>query len=718
MKPLQSCFILSAIILIMTPHILAQTLGRTDGSKLWLSNMLPSENVQANHPTSICIQQESATFDMIKRELKIGLDKLFNESLSVEKKIKPGALMVGTSNLKTIKSYFDSEELNCLGEDGFIIRAFELPQIIVIAANTEKGALYGTFHYLRLLQTSNSSPETINVKEIPSYQRRILNHWDNLDGTVERGYAGHSIWKWDELPGKISSRYEEYARANASIGINGTVLNNVNANPEILTPNYLEKVQAIANVLRPWGIRVYLAVNFSSPKAIGGLPSSDPLNNEVKTWWKNKASEIYSLIPDFGGFLVKANSEGLPGPQDFGRTHADGANMLAKALEPFGGIVMWRAFVYSPGPDDRAKQAYTEFMPLDGKFLKNVIVQVKNGPVDFQPREPFSPLFGAMKRTTLMPELQITQEYLGFSSHLVYLGTLYKEFLESDTYVQGRNSTVARITDGSMFEDSITGIAGVANIGEDVNWCGHHFAQANWYVFGRLAWNNKLTAKEIAVEWLKQTFIHNQSFIDDLSKVMMQSREATVDYMTPIGLHHLMGWNHHHGPEPWCAVPGARPDWMPSYYHKADSAGIGFDRSSSGSNAIEQYSEPLRSMYDNPQLCPEDLMLWFHHLPWDYTLRNGKDLWTELCYKYSDGLNAVRLFRKIWDQNRDNVDSSRFDEVKQKLAIQEKEAVWWRDACLLYFQTFSRRPIPSELEQPVHQLDQLKKLKFEIKSHN
>ncbi len=710
--------LLSGIVISIPLFISAQSINPRDGSKLWFTGMQPANYAITDHPTSIYVPQESATFSIIKNELKNGLNMLFGPSVNIGKKLKTGSVFVGTSDLKIITKYIDSNELESLGDDGFIIRTFRTPDIILIAANTEIGVLYGTFHYLRLLQTTNTTLQNIDIKEIPSYQRRILNHWDNLDGSVERGYAGHSIWKWDELPEMNSPRYAQYARANASIGINGTVLNNVNASPEILKPGYLKKVQAIANVMRPYGIRVYLAVNFSSPKALSGIPTADPINEEVKSWWQNKADEIYQLIPDFGGFLVKANSEGLPGPQDFGRSHADGANMMADALAPHHGIVMWRAFVYSPGLDDRAKQAWNEFMPLDGKFRKNVLIQVKNGPVDFQPREPFSPLFGSMKHTTLMPELQITQEYLGFSDHLVYLGTLYNEFLDADTYVQGRNSTVARITDGTMFKDSITGIAGVANIGQDTNWCGHHFAQANWYVFGRLAWNNRLTAKEIATEWLKQTFSHDQMFIGDLSKVMMQSREAAVNYMTPLGLHHLMGWDHHYGPEPWCTVPNARPDWMPSYYHKADSIGIGFDRSATGSNAVSQYAEPLRSMFDDRSLCPEAFLLWFHHVPWNYTLRNGNDLWTELCYKYSSGVDAVRRFQKVWDDNRENIDPQRFEEVKKKLVTQTKEAVWWRDACLLYFQTFSHRSIPVELARPVHQLDQLKKLKFDLKNHN
>ena len=709
-------FVILGVFLLVSTPIFAQN-SQQDGSKLWFAEMQPAcEN--CSPPTSICIPQESDVFTIIKDELRNGLEKLFSRTIPLEKKIRAGALVVGTPELETVQKYIAAEDLKSLGEDGFIIRAVQSPDIIIIAGNTAKGALYGTFHYLRLLQTSGSSPDSLNIVEVPSYQRRILNHWDNLDGSVERGYAGHSIWKWDELPETISPRYKEYARANASIGINGTVLNNVNANPLILRHDYLEKVKVLADLFRPYGIKVYLSINFSSPKELGGLNTSDPLNDEVREWWTEKANEIYELIPDFGGFLVKANSEGLPGPQDFGRTHADGANMLAEALEPHHGIVMWRAFVYNPEGNDRAKQAFNEFMPLDGKFHKNVIIQVKNGPVDFQPREPFSPLFGSMKHTTLMPELQITQEYLGFSDHLVYLGTLFKEFLDADTYVDGRNSTTAKVTDGAMFGDSITAIAGVANIGEDTNWCGHHFAQANWYAFGRLSWNNQLPAKQIADEWLEQTFSHNKDFVSSMSTVMMQSREAVVDYMTPLGLHHLMGWSHHYGPEPWCEIPGARPDWLPTYYHRADSFGIGFDRSSTGSDAVSQYAEPVRSVFDDPSLCPEEFLLWFHHLPWDYQLRNGNDLWTELCYRYSAGVDEVKKFQQVWERMKGKVDEQRFLAVRDKLAIQAREAIWWRDACLLYFQTFSHREIPLELDRPIYQLEELKKMKFDLKSHN
>ena len=501
-----------------------------------------------------------------------------------------------------------NKELRALGNDGYIIRASKDGNHLTITSSGEQGILYGTYHLLRLQATgqlSESTLKSLNVSEKPDYRIRVLNHWDNLDGTIERGYAGHSLWKWDELPSVVSPRYEAYARANASIGINATVINNVNASPKILSDDYLQKVKVLADIFRPYGLKIYLSINFSSPAALGGLSTSDPLDKEVIAWWKKKAKDIYSLIPDFGGFLVKANSEGQPGPCDYGRTHAEGANMLADVLKPYRGIVMWRAFVYSPTDSDRAKQAYLEFEPLDGKFRDNVIVQIKNGPIDFQPREPFSPLFGAMKKTPVMPEFQITQEYLGFSNHLVFLAPMWKECLDSDTYVQGAGSTIARVTDGSLFPHSLTAIAGVTNIGDDINWCGHPFAQANWYAFGRLAWKHSLSSEQIGEEWLRQTFLpvalqpYNDS-VNEISpkerqqlhsqlsllnsQLLQESREAVVDYMMPLGLHHIFAWGHHYGPEPWCDIPGARPDWMPSYYHRADDGGIGFDRSSKGSN--------------------------------------------------------------------------------------------------------------------------------------
>ncbi|SBV97699.1 alpha-glucuronidase family glycosyl hydrolase [uncultured Dysgonomonas sp.] len=600
-------------------------------------------------------------------------------------------------------------------KDGYQIKGDK--DKITITAQKDVGLLYGAYHLLRL-QLTEADRTNMNIEEIPAYDVRILNHWDNLNRTVERGYAGYSIWKWNELPNTLSPRYEAYARANASIGINATVLNNVNATPEILTDAYLEKVKALADIFRSYGMKVYLAVNFSSPKELGGLSDSDPLNPAVSKWWNSKVKEIYSLIPDFGGFLVKANSEGLPGPQDYGRTHADGANMLADALKPYGGIVMWRAFVYNPSDEDRAKQAYLEFVPLDAQFRDNVIIQIKNGPVDFQPREPFSPLFGALRKTPEMVEFQITQEYLGFSNHLVYLSPLFKETLDSDTYSDGEGSTIAKITDGTLRPNKVTAISAVANIGEDTNWCGHHFAQANWYAFGRLAWNHQLTSEQIADEWIKMTFSNNKDFIDPVKDMMLTSRETAVDYMMPLGLHHIFAFDHHYGPEPWGDVPGARPDWMPWYYHNADSTGLGFDRTMNGSNAVSQYFPPLNNIYNDIKLCPENLLLWFHHVPWDYRMKDGKTLWEALCYKYDSGVQQVRTYQKLWDKMEPFVDEQRFREVQSKLRIQARDAVWWKDACLLYFQTFSKRPIPYDIERPVHELEYLKKIKLDMKHHN
>ena len=550
------------------------------------------------------------------------------------------------------------------------------------------------------MQATGQNVTATQTTENPAYSLRILNHWDNMDRTVERGYAGQSLWNWEELPNTLSDRYKEYARTNASIGINGTVLNNVNASPQILSTEYLQKVKALADIFRPYGLRVYLSVNFASPMALDSLSTADPLDKKVIRWWKNKVKEIYRIIPDFGGFLVKANSEGQPGPCDFGRTHAEGANMLADALKPYKGIVMWRAFVYSPSDADRAKQAYLEFEPLDGQFRNNVIVQVKNGPIDFQPREPYSPLFSAMQHTPLMAEFQVTQEYLGHSNHLAYLAPMWKEFFEFVTPA------------------SLKAVAGVANIGTDTNWCGHTFAQANWYAFGRLSWQPSLSSEHIADEWLKQTFDFQPSDINaQLKKMMLDSHKAVVNYMMPLGLHHIFAWGHHYGPEPWCNIPGARPDWLPSYYHRADKQGIGFDRSSKGSNAVAQYPENLSKQYDNISTCPEEYLLWFHHVPWNYRMKSGRILWDELCYHYDNGVRQVRNFQKIWDAAEKYIDAERFHEVQSALKIQARDAVWWKDACLLYFQKFSSMPIPYEIERPIHELKDLQKIHLPISNY-
>ncbi len=598
------------------------------------------------------------------------------------------------------------------GEEGYIIRSIRQGRrnITVVASEGDRGVMYGLFHLLRIISTQ-SPIDNLDITEKPATALRLLNHWDNLDGTVERGYAGSSIWNWHLLPDYIHPRYSDYARANASLGINGTVISNVNANALVLTPQYLAKVSALADVFRPYGIKVYLTARFSAPQETGNLPTSDPLDPAVIAWWKKKAAEIYSLIPDFGGFLVKANSEGQPGPQNYGRSHADGANMIADAVAPYGGVVIWRAFVYDNNvPVDRAKQAYNEFVPLDGTFRENVLVQVKNGPIDFQPREPFHPLFGAMPSTPLMMEFQITQEYLGCATHLVYLAPLFSEVLGSDTFASGPGSEVAKVIDGSLHGYSLTGMAGVANIGSERNWTGHLFGQANWYAFGRLAWNPAMTPEEIAFEWVRLTITEDPDIAGGIINMMLTSREAVVNYMTPLGLHHIMAEGHHWGPGPW--VDGIRPDWTSVYYHRADTVAVGFDRTTTGSNAVSQYFPPLNGIYNDPEKCPENLLLWFHHLPWYHVMKSGRTLWDEMCLKYQEGVNTVDGYCRYWETLEGKIDREQYDHVRQRLSIQAKEARWWKDACLLYFQTFSRMPFPEGVEQPRHNLDYYRSLRF------
>lgn len=681
-----------------------------DGYRLWLRyRPLEADLRDAYAPflKGLYTGEQSGTIDAAVEELCIGLAHMTGVSpvrVSARHAAQYGGILAGTWQDVAFRKVFSREERDGTGPEGYMLKSSG--NRLYIAGRTHKGVLYGVFHLLRLMQTGQSL-ENLNICENPAFDLRILNHWDNPDRSVERGYAGLSLWEWEELPGMVSDRYRDYARANASVGINATVLNNVNADACFLTPEYLRKIRVLADIFRPYGLKVFLSVNFSSPEVLGGLPTSDPLDPAVNAWWKDKVREIYSYIPDFGGFLVKANSEGRSGPLDFGRTHAEGANMLARAVEPFGGLVMWRAFVYSPESEDRAKQAYEEFMPLDGEFLSNVIVQVKNGPVDFQPREPFTPLFGAMRKTPLMIEFQITQEYLGWSKQMAYLAPLYKEVLDADTYALGPGTTVAKTTDGSLFEHPVSAIAGVANTGTDRNWTGHHLAQANWFVFGRLAWDHRLTSEEMLREWIAMTFTGHERLMGPLESMMMKSREAVVNYMMPLGLHHLFYTGHHYGPEPWANDPFSRPDWQPPYYHKADASGVGFDRSRTGSNAASQFYAPLSEIYDNVDTCPENLILWFHHVPWDHRMQNGNTLWEEMCRLYTLGVDQARDFQKTWDGLEPYIDRGRFLDIQYRLKIQARDAQWWRDACLLYFQTFSRKSIPLELERPVHDLDEL-----------
>lgn len=559
-----------------------------------------------------------------------------------------------------------------------------------IIASSSIGILYGAYDLLRLQETGNLSH--LSKTEKPAVNLRILNHWDNLDGNIERGYAGKSIWKWDEIildkagefkniSKDLRNRLITYARSNASIGINGAVLNNVNASPQMMTSEYLHKVKVIADIFRPYGIRVYLSINFASPMALGYTKTADPLDMKVQLWWKKKAKEIYASIPDFGGFLVKANSEGQPGPGDYHRSHADGANMLADALKPFGGIVMWRSFVYGANHkgEDRVKQAVSEFKYQDGKFRDNVILQSKNGPLDFQPREPYAPIFDNIHQTPQIAELQITQEYLGQSKHLVYLAPMWKEFFRF------------------VSPDKLKGIAGVSNIGDNANWCGHPFSQANWYAFGRLAWNPSISSEEIAHEWLIQTYgCKDERFTKPVEMMMLTSREACVNYMMPLGLHHIFKFDHHYGPEPDGFKAEYPLEWCPVYYHQADSNGIGFNRSSDGTDAVGQYPEPYRSLYDNLATCPEEYLLWFHHVPWNYRMKSGSTLWEELCMRYNMGVSMVETYRDYWHTStkeymKDHI--TEWEMTDSLLNVQLASAKEWRDVCLKYFQTFSKMNI-------------------------
>jgi alpha-glucuronidase len=737
-----------------------------DGYRLWLRYDLVADASRLaeyrRSLTHVVVAMGSATLDAARTELSLGLAGLLGAPPRFGRaSAGSGSVLVGTpARSPAIAAQNLSRHLAGLGEEGFVVRRVEGggPSLTVIAANADIGILYGVFALLRHLQTHRPLAH-LDLRDNPKLKLRMLDHWDNLDGTVERGYAGLSIWDWPKLPREVSSRYRDYARANASIGINAVAVNNVNSDARILTGEYLEKVAALASVFRPFGIRVYLSARFSAPIEIGGLRTADPLDAGVAAWWREKCREIHRHMPDFGGFLVKANSEGQPGPQDYQRTHADGANVLAAALAATapagmpGGKVLWRAFVYhndagsrpsrggeegkarnrgsggipgpppsqvdrrvdrradrgpAPGPtpdpippaQDRARQAYDDLTPLDGAFRSNALLQVKNGPIDFQPREPFHPLFGAMPKTPLVVEFQITQEYLGQGTHLVYLGPLFKETLDSDTFARGAGTTIGKV---------VAGIAGVANIGNDDDWCGHPFAAANWFAFGRLAWNFGLGADEIADDWLRMTFTNQDQFVTPVKAMMLESRDAAVNYMTPLGLHHLMAEGHHHGPGPW--VDTGRADWTSVYYHRADSVGMGFDRSPTGSNAVAQYHPPWPDIFGDSRRCPEELLLWFHHVSWDHAMKSGRTLWDELCARYQAGVESARRMRAGWQTVGALIDRARASHVQTLLAIQEQEARWWHDACLLYFQSFSKLEFPPGCEPPTGRLDDFRLFK-------
>jgi alpha-glucuronidase len=689
-----------------------------DGYRLWLRyDPVSDPRLLQSYQKSVCgwmVEGTSPSSVVIAAELQNGLNGLLGKNIGHVSGVRQnGIIIAGTpDNSLVIASLKLKDKLSDIGDEGYLILTtrYRHKKITVIAANKEAGVLYGTFHFLRLMETHRDISK-LDIKSSPKVKIRILNHWDNLNRSVERGYAGLSLWDWTSLPDSIDPRYADYARANASIGINATVLTNVNANALVLTRDYLVKVAALANVFRPYCIKVYLTARFSAPIEIGKLKTADPLDPDVIAWWKAKADEIYSIIPDFGGFLVKANSEGQPGPQSYGRTHADGANLIADAVAPHGGIVMWRAFVYDNNvPDDRAKQAYNEFVPLDGKFRKNVIIQVKNGPVDFQPREPFHPLFGAISKTPLMMEFQVTQEYLGASVHLVFLAPLFEECLKSDTWAKGAGSVVAKVIDGTLENQPLSAMAGVTNIGNVRNWNGHPFAQANWYAFGRLAWDPYMSSSDIADEWIRMTFTNNNETVARIKKMMLNSREIAVNYMTPLGLHHQMYAGHHYGPGPW--VNRGRADQTSVYFNRADSIGLGFNRSSTGSNAVNQYFPHVRDIFEKIETCPENLLLWFHHMPWDYKMSSGRTLWNELCLRYQEGVDSVKWLSDQWELSKSNIDPERFEAVKALLIKQERDAKIWKDACILYFQTFSKRPVPEGVEKADHALDFYKAYRY------
>ena len=713
------------------PAAVPANVAAEDGYELWLRyRPLPAaQRARALAPSIVTLAPDSPTLRAARAELERGLTGLTGRRPALGGAARTGSVVLARAG-DLPPGLAVQARLRGLDPQGYLVQRIRLRgrEVTLIAANGALGLLYGSFAWLRALQTGeDTAVAAAGLVSQPALPRRLLDHWDNLDRTVERGYAGESIWNWWELPAIVDPRYTDYARANASLGINGAVLNNVNAKAEVLGAPFVAKAAAIANVLRPYGIRVYLSVRWSTPLELKETRSADPLDPEVAAWWKRKADAIYRTIPDFGGFLVKANSEGQPGPQDYGRNHADGANMLARALAPHGGIVMWRAFVYNPSHGnghadehdnpkridksaDRAAQAYDQFKPLDGKFDENVIVQVKNGPIDFQPREPVHPLFGAMPQTPLMMEFQITKEYLGFATHLAYLGPLFQEALRFDTRAGERAMTVAQTLAGRQ-AGKVGGIAGVANIGSSRNWSGSDFDQANWYAFGRLAWDPALDAGAVAREWAMQTWSPDPRVATPVAALMMGSREAVVDYMTPLGLHHIMGTGHHHGPAPWVDNLG-RPDWNPVYYHRAARDGIGFDRTAAGSNAVAQYAPEVARRFADPASTPPEFLLWFHHLRWDARMPSGRTLWEELVAHYDRGVAEAAAMQAEWERLRPLVDAGRGKDVAQRLARQRDEAQWWRDACLAYFQQVNGLPLPKDSKPPAHTLEHYRALSF------
>lgn len=662
-----------------------------DGYELWLRYRQVTESdlltLYQDAIQAVMVLGNGNTAVLIKKELQRALPILLNQPLTLINDLTdvPTLIVGTTAQLSQLGVKIEKNTVAKLRDEGFIIQNHDAH--IVIAGNGETAVLYGMFHFLRLLQTEQPINK-LDILSKPRIQWRILAHWDNVDGSIERGYAGNSLWNWADLPDTVDQRYHDYARACASVGLNATCLNNVNAQADTLTTPYLHKIAALADLFRPYGIRVFLAPIFTAPMTLGGLPTADPRDTAVARWWQEKVNEIYTLIPDFGGFQVKANSEGQPGPQDDGANHDDGANMLARALKPHGGTLLWRAFVYDTAVDsDRAKCAYKEFVPLDGEFLSNTFIQVKNGPIDFQPREPFHPLFGAMEETPLALELQVTQEYLGHSQHLVYLAGMWEEILHADTYAQGKGSTVAKVADGTLFHHDQSCIIAVANTGSDTNWCGHHFAQANWFAYGRLAWDHTLNEEEIAEEWIRATWSNDPLIIETLKRMMLGSWQACIDYTTPLGLHHLTVEHIHYGPDPALSTAD-REDWNNTYFHRADSKGLGFKRGRYGSNAVSQYHSPLRELFGTLEKCPEKYLVWFHHVPWQFRLKSGHTLWEALQHRYDVGVAFVETMQNDWQTLAGKIDDQRHQHVAERLEEQLANAKLWRSVCVGYFGQF------------------------------
>ncbi|MEI7575379.1 MAG: alpha-glucuronidase family glycosyl hydrolase [Armatimonadota bacterium] len=688
---------LRRLLILMLTAVASSSLLAEDGYELWMRYGLLSVPNRVEVSQIVCQLPTSQYLKQAHTELKLGLKAMLGRSVPLGTKLtKQDAVVIGTPLSNQLIGELNVD-LGPLHDEAFVY----LPAVIngkrvhVITGHEMLGVMYGSFWFLRQLQSGKPLP-TKRYYSAPRYNLRLLNHWDNLNRSVERGYAGQSIWDWHKLPEYVDPRITDYARANASIGINGTVLTNVNANAMVLRADYILKTKAIADTLRPYGIKVYLTARFSAPIELGGLKTADPQDPQVRQWWKEKVAEIYGEIHDFGGFVVKANSEGQPGPQNYGRSHADGANMIAEALGLHGGILMWRAFVYDDKtPVDRAAQAYNEFKPLDGKFLPNVIVQVKNGPIDFQPREPFSPLFGALQKTPSLMEVQVTKEYLGFATHLAYLGTMWQEALASPTRLVGKQKVL----------DTLTGIAGVSNIGSDRNWCGSHFDQANWYALGRLAWDPTLGAERVADEWARMTF--GPAVAKPIGRMMMRSREAVVNYTGPLGLTHLMATGHHYGPGPWVNNLG-RADWNPVYFHRANQNGIGFDRVAAGT--LKQYAPGWQEIWGKPSTTPDNLLLWFHHVPWTHCLGSGKTVWEELVSRYTSGVSEVASMQDEWAKLKSKIDPARHGQVTEFLKIQHKEAKWWRDASIAYWQSLNGLPLPKGFDAPEHSLEYYKSI--------